>query len=257
MANITGDANPNLIFGDQSDALTPTPENFIESQNSDDDLRGNEGNDTIYGLGGNDLIFGNLDNDILNGDSGDDRIFGGQGSDTVIGGAGNDLIQGNRETDLLFGLDGNDTILGNLGDDFIFGGDGDDSLTGSRNSDQVFGGEGNDILDGGTVTQGEDNIDVLEGGNGSDVFGLRPANNTLTIRDYVDGTDRFTIIADPLDPSVLALGGAPVTAADITTRSEGTSTVLEFINDDGDPQTIAVLENIDATLITIDAADFV
>lgn len=256
MANVTGDANANLIFGDQSDALAPTPQNFIDSQNSNDDLRGLDGNDTIYGLGGNDIIFGNLGNDVLHGDSGDDRIFAGQGNDTVIGGAGNDLIAGNKENDLLFGLDGNDIIQGNLGDDLIFGGDGNDTVTGNENSDQVFGGNGDDLLDGGTVVAGVDNIDVLTGGDGADVFRLRPANQTLTITDYQDGTDKFTIITtDPKDPLVLALGGAPVTAADIEARTQGVDTVLEFIDDNGDPLTIAVLQNVEPTVI--DATDFV
>ena len=257
MANITGDANPNLIFGDQSDSLTPTPEDFIASQNSEDLLEGGEGDDTISGLGGDDQIFGNQGDDVLNGDTGTDRIFGGQGSDTVIGGAGRDFIEGNRETDLLFGLDGNDIIRGNLGNDLVFGGNGDDILDGNRNSDQVFGGDGNDMLDGGTVTAGEENIDILTGGNGNDVFSLRPANNTLTITDYVDGTDTFTIVVDdPLDPVVLANTGLPVTAADITAQVVGTNTELTFIDNDGNLQTIAVLQDFtDATLI--DPTDFV
>lgn len=256
MANITGDANANLIFGDQSDQLAPTPQNFIDSQNSADDLRGLGGSDTIYGLGGNDQIFGNQDNDVLNGDSGDDRIFGGQGDDTVVGGAGDDFIVGNKGNDLLFGLDGNDNVRGALGDDVIFGGDGDDIVTGNENSDQVFGGEGDDLLDGGTVVAGADNIDVLTGGNGADIFRLRPANQTLTITDYVDGTDQFAVITtDAKDPPVLALTGNPVTAADITARAQGTDTVLEFIDDNGDPLTIAVLQNVDPTVI--DATDFV
>jgi Ca2+-binding RTX toxin-like protein len=256
MATITGDLNPNLIFGDQTDALAPTPEDFIDSQDSNDLLEGKEGNDTIFGLGGDDRIFGNQDNDLLHGDSGEDEIYAGQGSDTVIGGSGNDSIQGNKETDLLFGLDGDDTIEGNLGDDFIFGGEGNDSLTGNRNSDRIFGGENDDILDGGTVTEGEENIDVLTGGNGNDVFGLRPANTTLTITDYVDGTDKFTIIADPLDPVVLANTSAAVTAADITAQVVGTDTQLTFINEDGDRQIIAVLQGF-TDAAAIDATDFI
>ena len=252
MANITGDANANLIFGDQSDALAPTPQNFIDSQNSADNLQGALGSDTIYGLGGNDLIFGNQDNDVLNGDTGDDRIFGGLNNDTVIGGAGNDQLTGNQGSDFIFGLDGNDIIPGSEEDDFIVGGDGNDILNGNSGSDRVVGGEGNDLLDGGEIVAGVTNVDVLTGGNGADKFRLRPANQTLTITDYQDGTDKM-IIFNPA-PEVLADGGAPVTAADITPKAQGADTVLEFIDVNGDPLTIALLQNVAPT--SIDATDF-
>ena len=267
MANINGDAGDNLIFGDQADSLTPIGANFIDQENTEDLLFGRGGDDTIYGLGGNDrFINGNEGNDLLSGGPGDDKSSGGNGNDTVIGGSGGDDLQGNRDNDLLLGLEDDDSLEGGRDDDTIFGGLDSDILRGDENSDQLFGGDGNDFLDGGRLsTDGIPNVDSLTGGAGIDKFALRPHDtgigHSLTITDYLDGTDQLAILIDSNDTQVPAAGGGDVTFPDLAFAGVFiggdpilTDTQITFTSPGGGVQTLAILLDTNPGDITV--ADF-
>lgn len=272
MVVINGDANANLIYGDQAGItpLTPLGADFIGQENTVDRLFGRGGDDTIYGLGGSDLfINGNEGNDVLSGGPGDDDVSGGVGEDTLLGGTGTDKLFGNRGNDLLFGLEDDDFVNGGQQDDTIFGGLGNDELSGNENSDRVFGGEGNDTLDGGQLsTDATPNVDSLTGGGGSDTFRLRPHDTTttahlLTITDYLDNTDKLSIFIDNVnDNQVKAMGGADVAFPDLTfigVNVGGDPTIpdteISFMSPGPVKQVLAILW--DTNPATITAADFV
>ena len=112
---------------------------------------GYDSNDDIRGVNGNDILYGGYDgsnqynsetyytNDPENsgeqGVSANDVIIGDGGDDTIYGNSGNDILYGDRVTPA--------DITGKAGNDFVAGGAG---------SDEVFGGPGNDFIFGGNAT---------------------------------------------------------------------------------------------------------
>ena len=129
--------------------------------------------------------------------------------------------------EMVDGAGGNDRILGRGRNDTLLGGTGNDTLVGGGGNDRLVGGEGND---------------VLVGGPGRDIFVFAPGGGTDRINDFVKGEDRIDLgafaplgvdgfedlaivvqpngvarITVPAAPEVLirvALGGAPLDAAD-------------------------------------------
>ncbi|MCI0533944.1 MAG: hypothetical protein L0Z50_01820 [Verrucomicrobiales bacterium] len=139
----------------------------------------------VFGLSGNDTIAINEAGGALPAA----MLFGGPGTDTMTGGSGGDL---------LFGGSNNDTLLGQGGFDFLFGGPGNDTLTGGDADDQAFGEADNDRL----VWNPGDDIDLNEGGGGSDTVEVNGANAAETFTTTANGTRvRF----DRLDPAPFAL----------------------------------------------------
>lgn len=90
-------------------------------------LRGNDGDDTIFGEDGDDSIYGDNGNDYLFGDGASDKLFGGNGQDRLYGGEGNDHLKGESGNDELDGENGDDILEGNHGDDFLSGGAGNNT----------------------------------------------------------------------------------------------------------------------------------
>ncbi len=136
---------------------------FLEADNTSNEIVGGKGPDKLYGLGGHDSIFGEGGNDQIFGDSGNDKLYGGAGNDTIYGGTGADVINGDAGHDVLGGGAGNDTISGGTGNDTIYGGDGNDKIDGGAGKDKIYGGNGDD-----EITAGKD--DIVFGGNGNDII---------------------------------------------------------------------------------------
>ncbi|PYE82248.1 calcium-binding protein [Pseudoroseicyclus aestuarii] len=202
MANISGDANGNL-------------------------LNGSNGPDTIYGGGGNDTLSGHGGNDRLFGGPGVDLFIGGQGADYLDGGAGydealyylengpggiyadmttNQVIDSFGNTDTLVsieeirGTDRGDTVLGSNGGDFIFGRGGNDRIDGRAGDDKLVGDQGNDTLIGGAgldlatynFDSGPNGVRVdLMNNTATDSWG---GTDTLYGIEYVRGSERGDVL---------------------------------------------------------------
>ncbi|MBI5041634.1 MAG: hypothetical protein HZB57_10705, partial [Gammaproteobacteria bacterium] len=86
MANATGDARANRLFG-------------------------SEFTNTLEGLGGDDLLFGRAGDDVLNGGVGVDQLFGENGNDRLNGGVQNDTLYGGAGDDVFVATLGSGTDI--------------------------------------------------------------------------------------------------------------------------------------------------
>ena len=173
-----------------------------------------EDGDTFYGHDETATVnktynYGEIQDDLTGTFTGDNRLVGGTGTDVFIGGYGDDYLHGHDGNDYLFG-DGlrvptagpalsfgysNDNLYGGPGNDYLVSGGGNDYLLGQGGSDYLDGGPGNDFLAGGG-SYGDNDVDVLVGGTGRDVFSVASifwnAQET-TIRDFQDGVDSIEV----------------------------------------------------------------
>ncbi|MGL4965689.1 MAG: calcium-binding protein [Inquilinus sp.] len=143
MAIITGDDNPNRLFGTS------------------------EG-DTINGFGGDDSLSGLGGNDVLQGGTGADALAGGDGLDAAsyadsAAGVRVDLLSGtaaggDATGDSLVSIE--NLIGSNYGDELI-----------GQSSSTLMGDSGDDILRGGNLLSGGGGDDILSGGAGADLLG--------------------------------------------------------------------------------------
>ena len=228
----------------------------IHGTNGPDTLIGGNGNNTIYGYGGNDRI---------NGKEGNDELRGGDGRDEVHGGQGNDLVKGGRGNDLLFGGRDNDTLYGGQEDDTLQSGAANFPGYDQGGIDRWYGESGRDLFDishgfsfNGTADYAhlkdfnsyDDTIDIGNYGN----IQLTQSGSTVSIytdRELlakVDGTSNSTI------KSELKLQD-PKANDDSLSVSEGSSTSVDVLNNDSDPDTdkqylfiSGVKENIPGTV---------
>lgn len=148
--------------------------------------------------------------------------------------SGNDLdntLTGGGKNDTLTGWDGNDTLIGGNGDDYIAGVSGNDFLE---------GGEGDDTLSG-SNSNFPDDIDILTGGSGADVFvlgtnGVGEFTGNITNNIYYQGSGYALIIGfDYMENDKIQVGGeiADYTLEDVN-FGYGTSALDKAIyyNDD-------------------------
>jgi len=193
---IFGGNGNDQIYGDGGD-------DWISGGDGDDVLVGGIGSDTLYGDGGNDFLmargrfFDSLpsDHDVLDGGDGDDMLVGGAGINLMFGGAGNDEFRNGAGDTIAYGGDGDDTFWATAnGYSELFGEAGNDILRGGLGASLLDGGEGNDLLCGGagadTLTGGPGNDtfeafqnDLLQGGEGDDVYKFRLGGGQNTIQD--------------------------------------------------------------------------
>jgi len=194
-----GVLNPNGI-GNASEMITGSDlADRINGLGGNDTIRGGLGNDTInggagvdflYGGDGNDTLFGGIDSDFMYGEAGNDTMRGEIGADIMFGGYGNDTLYGGVEADIINGGAGDDTLYGGNGvidpltgildaeapvdivllDDNINGGTGNDILYGGGGWDTLAGMSGHDILIPGTGGNAQGGRDVMNGGEGDDIF---------------------------------------------------------------------------------------
>jgi serralysin len=205
-----GPGNDKLFGGPKADVL-----------HGDDICERSAGNDTIYGNGGNDLIYAGDGSDRVWAGDGNDQVLGDSDCINAPDRAGHDMIRGGNGDDNLFGDNGNDQLFGDNGNDFLHAWYGADRIEGGAGDDQLYGDPDDrkvspDVLIGGTGRDqvsyqgytrpinvslngvarddgvaGEydtvgDDIEVLEGGSGSDRLAGNAADNE--IRGF-DGND--------------------------------------------------------------------
>ena len=163
-----------------------------------------------------------------------DYLSGGDGGDMLDGGADADVLFGRAGADDLSGGGGDDRLTGNGGADSLFGNNGNDILFGGAGNDRLVGGSGDDRLRGGT------NDDELTGGEGADIFVFTGASNegVNVIIDFADGQDRIEI-------------GGEITFDDLDISDELGNAKIVW------RQTEVILEDTDASQITIDDFSFV
>lgn len=104
---------------------------------------------------------------------------------TIIGTPIKDTLNGTSGADVIFAFGGDDIVDAKEGDDDVFGADGKDILIGGAGNDNLFGGAGNDVLIGfSQASNKKDEIDVLSGGTGADVFVLGGFYTRSGSKDY-------------------------------------------------------------------------
>lgn len=138
---------------------------------------------------GNDTILGHY-YETYTVYAGDGDDWGNQGNGTAYGGSGNDTL----------------AVLRNSGEDAILHGDaGNDRLIAGAGEDRLFGGTGNDWL--GYDDRNGDNLAIMTGGSGSDVFDLSMQSpDTSRFGTQFARVEDFTARED-----VLAIGGRIIT----------------------------------------------
>ena len=255
---ILGGSGDDLITGGEGD-------DTVKGQGGDDNISGNDGDDSLIGNSGSDDILGGDGDDTIDGGSESDRLLGEAGDDNLSGGSGGDILLGGSENDTLQGGAGSDRAFGDAGDDLIAGGSGDDSLTGGNGDDSLTGENGNDLLVGINPNNsnsdfGAGELDTLTGGEGSDIFVLADEErifyddgDNLTVGD----TD-FALITDfdSSQDTIQLQGSVDLYSLDFFTSLTGTIDA-KLIYDPGISavgETIAILENVDSSLIIDDSA---
>jgi Ca2+-binding RTX toxin-like protein len=205
-----GGSADDLLFGD-IDPFSQDHGNYLAG---DDTLYGDDGNDILYGGLGNNVLYGGNDVDTADysgffDDFGNTayRIFATLEAGTVYVLA-RDTFGGPEVTiaaDTVFGVEvirgteGGDRIDGRLTfavnevkGNSIEGRGGDDSLLGSAGADSLYGGDGNDSLrDYGRTLSGVTAHDLLDGGNGNDIYIIEAAS-TQVIETATGGFDSVT-----------------------------------------------------------------
>ena len=178
----------------------------IHGGNGRDTLRGGRGHDELHGDGGNDRIRGQQGHDLIDGGDGNDRLYGGVGADIISGGQGVDRVRGNAGADLLIGGADRDTVDGGLGGDLLIGGsvnlsasnlqdileewtETDRSLAqrtanirGINPSDDRNNGAA--FLNSDSVSDSEDDTDVLAGNGGTDWFFASQSDRLRDRKDF-------------------------------------------------------------------------
>ncbi|MDJ0648091.1 MAG: Calx-beta domain-containing protein [Xenococcaceae cyanobacterium MO_188.B19] len=217
------------LFSARNTNLPTGVENLSLRGSKDRKGRGNSNNNIILGNRGDNLLLGGDGDDTINGRAGNDTINGGQGDDLLIGSHDDDLLRGQAGRDKLLGGDGNDYLYGGLERDTLSGGEGNDWLFGNQDRDILQGNDDDDTLQG-----GEGN-DILIGGDGMDVFVLEVNQGRDTIRDYVDGIDKFGL-------------SNSLTYDDLNIKNnfDRTATIIR----DNLNQAIAVVRGIEASMVT-------
>ncbi|WP_019506185.1 FG-GAP repeat protein [Pleurocapsa sp. PCC 7319] len=265
--NISGNEGDDSLIGNNGsdDILGGDGNDTINGGNQSDRLLGEAGDDSLIGYSGRDEILGGSGNDIIYGASESDRLLGQSGDDLLNGGAGEDTLQGNSNNDTLQGGAGSDRAYGGAGEDLVEGDSGNDTLTGGYGNDSLTGGSGQDLLIGINPSDlnsgfGNGEIDTLTGGAGSDIFALADEEqifyddgDNLTVGD----TDLALITDfDSSQDTIQLQGSADLYSLDFFTSSTGTIDA-KLIYDPGISavgETIAILENVDSSLIIDDSA---
>ncbi|MGA0544542.1 DUF4214 domain-containing protein [Brevundimonas sp. VNH65] len=234
----------------------------ITGTSGNDTIVGTNGADTIYAGGGRDTVTGGGGDDVIHGEDGDDTLDGEAGSDTLYGGAGDDWLSATDEG----------------GDDALYGGDGDDRLTLSRASGGhviLDGGAGNDTI---TVQQyGSTGSVTVSGGTGDDLIRLWSSGATIstgegrdTLEFAASGTSTVTDFTAGSGGDVLSLAGVlsssfgwngsanPFSTGHLRLVQSGSDTLVQASNGSGGAfTTLAVLQNVTASTLTIDNLGFV
>lgn len=204
-----------------------------------DTIVGDKGYDTLLGGSGNDEVSGGDGNDVMVGGSGSDYLMGGNDDDVLFGSSGQDKLQGDKGDDFIISAENLGSVSRILADydaenyfteqsaamqeDLNRRHDGDavfeaprsptllDRVNTSLNStgsgtadDLVFAGGGNDTIiadlsDSVTGGAGNDQINILSGGQGKSV----------EVRDFTPGQDIINVyVPTGTNPAISYVPGA-------------------------------------------------
>ena len=140
-------------------------------------MDGGTGNDTLSSDSGADTLLGGPDDDELSDDGGNDQFDGGPGRDSISISGGNDDVTGGTGVDTAFMDNGDDTVrLDDLANDGPSGSASNihsdvEVVEGGGGSDNLFGNAAANTLRGGSgndLIDGGGGPDELEGGTGAD-----------------------------------------------------------------------------------------
>lgn len=161
-----------LTGGDNSDGTGNALDNIITGNDGANVLSGNDGADRLFGAAGG------------------DTLYGGGGADTLDGGSGADTLAGGADGDTYYVDDGADLVVENAGDgsDMVFSAV---SYTLSDNVERLTLTGGGDIVGTGNVLNniitGNNGINILTGGLGSDLYFVQNSGDTV-VEDAEVGT---------------------------------------------------------------------
>jgi serralysin len=168
--------------------------NTLWGEGGYDELVGHEGDDTLYGWTGNDHLSGRAGDDYLDGDEGEDYAD----YRTSPAGVWIDLVfdvalGGDAQGDTLVSIE---NVLGSTHPDLLFGNDDENVLEGGDDNDQIFGRGGNDTL------RGDDNADWLYGGANDDYLSGGFGADAMW-----GGTENDQYVVDEAGDSVIEFAG--------------------------------------------------
>jgi Ca2+-binding RTX toxin-like protein len=130
--------------------------------------------DSLAGTESSDAISGGFLNDTLAGLGGNDISMADKGA-TTLPAMRERQPNGGSEADSLYGGSGNDTIRG---------GDGSDFIQDDRGANVLDGGDGDDIFQyvGSSTSNSESGLDTITGGAGSDTYRIYGTDCVITRR---------------------------------------------------------------------------
>jgi VCBS repeat-containing protein len=210
-------------------------------------IPGGSGPDKIVGTGKNDEIYGFDGNDSLSGGGGNDTIFGGDDADLIQGGSGNDFLSGDAGNDGLQGGSGNDFLNGDAGNDDLQGGSGNDIIAAGQGDDTVNGGSGIDrVIATGTLDQYT--ISGLKNGSFqmSDNVAGRNGNDTIKGIESIEFGDGFVL-------DLTGVNNNPYALSDTAGTSENSSTLIDVLANDFDPDATIFGKATTLTISSVDA----
>jgi Ca2+-binding RTX toxin-like protein len=140
-------------------------------------MDGGTGNDDLSSDSGSDILLGGADDDNLSDGGGNDQFDGGPGRDSIAISGGNDDVTGGTGVDTVFMGTGDDTVrLDDVANDGPSGAASNirsdvEVVDGGSGSDNLFGNAAANTLRGGSgndILDGGGGPDELEGGTGAD-----------------------------------------------------------------------------------------
>jgi Ca2+-binding RTX toxin-like protein len=199
---VIGGTNPGEIIGTEgADILVGRPQaDTIIALGGNDTITAGDGEDAIFGGDGDDIIHAHGNQDDVFGGAGNDRIDAGWGHDTVYGEDGDDVLIGAEGNDKLFGGAGKDLFVATVGDDadIYWGGEGIDTIDYAALTEALTINLGNGLNERGSVTTASGVRDVIYsienaiGGGGNDTI---IASDAINVLDGGEGSDVYRFLS--------------------------------------------------------------
>lgn len=200
-----------------------------DTYSSVENLTGSDFGDTLIGDVGINILTGGAGDDVLEGMGGADQLIGGTGTNTasyehsadagggigvtasLVAPAGNtgdaagdtysniqnlvgtafaDTLTGDNSANVITGGDGNDVISAGGGADTLYGGAGNDNITDDLNgAARIYAGDGDDTV---TMTSDDNQLDLIDGGTGTDTLVWNYAGSLRVDVNMQGGTVQFS-----------------------------------------------------------------
>ncbi|VVT08480.1 peroxidase family protein [Rhizobium sp. EC-SD404] len=197
-----GGTNPGEIIGGHgADVLIGRAvADTIIGLGGNDKISAGDGEDAIFGGDGDDTIHAHGNQDEVFGGAGNDQIDAGWGHDTVYGEDGDDILTGAEGNDKLFGGDGDDLFIASVSDeaDTYWGGEGIDTIDYAALTEDLTINLGNGLNERGSVTTAAGVRDVIYsienaiGGGGNDTI---TASDAINVLDGGEGSDVYRFLS--------------------------------------------------------------